>query len=176
MASLGEPGRHTLGATMDPVSAEALAALAGGAGGEMGRQALTTLANLLRRTRRTSVQRTDATGSGEEELHCLSQTPDDQDAARALSGILAERSVADPAFRAALEDWQRQNHHLTAEHNTVHNTVSGGTFHGPVLQAGDLSGITITSQSTPAAQPPCPPDTPTTPTATGSDAGRPRAD
>jgi hypothetical protein len=86
-------------------------------------------------------------GSAEEESLCLAQAPGDQADTQVLSVALAERARSQPAFDVALAQWSQRIAPLTAEWDAVHNTVSGGTFHGPVVQTRDLSSLTFNSPS-----------------------------
>ncbi|MFF7358584.1 hypothetical protein ACFZA1_39090 [Streptomyces filipinensis] len=143
---------------MDPVSVGLLVALAGGAGGELGRQAWAGLTALVRRPfRRDAGEEAPAVSSGEAELARLEQDPTDQQQAQALSTALAVRAALDPDFRTGLQAWQEQANLVSTGDGTVHNTISGGTQHGPVLQGRDFSGLSFTTSapapSAPAAQP-----------------------
>ncbi|WP_461032582.1 hypothetical protein [Streptomyces mayteni] len=140
---------------MDPISAAALAALAGGIGGEAGRQAWASLGALVRRPFRRGTARasgTDGTdgaadepsvSSGEAELARLRQEPSDPDRASALSAALAVRAALDEGFRAELAEWWRQAGAVGTGGGEVTNVITGGTQHGPVIQARDISGLSI---------------------------------
>ncbi|MEU5342297.1 hypothetical protein AB0H18_15905 [Streptomyces sp. NPDC020766] len=135
---------------MDPVSLGLLAALAGGAGGELGREAWAGLTALVRRPFRRGDDSTapvPAVSSGEPELARLAQDPDDQSGAHALSTALAVRAALDSDFHTALVAWLRQAEAVRTEEGAVHNTISGGIQHGPVLQGRDFSGLTFASAS-----------------------------
>ncbi|MFB7462772.1 hypothetical protein ACFCZ1_04585 [Streptomyces sp. NPDC056224] len=82
---------------------------------------------------------------GEEELAELEQAPADPAAARALSAALAARAAADPNDLAELQRWHEQARRLRFEGGTVRNTISGGTFYGPVAQGGDFSRGSFTA-------------------------------
>ncbi|MEV5957013.1 hypothetical protein AB0M11_25145 [Streptomyces sp. NPDC051987] len=130
---------------MDPVSIGLLAALAGGAGGEIGRQSWAGLSALVRRPLRHQDNGQDgAVSSGETELAGLARAPGDAARAQALSTALAVRAALDPDFRTDLRRWheEAQRVHTGGE---VHNEISGGTFHGPVQQGRDFSGLALTS-------------------------------
>ncbi|WP_051970779.1 hypothetical protein [Kitasatospora azatica] len=131
---------------MDPVSVGLLAALAGGAGGELGRDAWAALSALVRRPFRRGGADEDgpAAGSGEAELARLAQNPADQSIAQALSTTLAVRAALDAEFRAVLAAWQDQVQRIPLDDRAVHNTISGGTQHGPALQGRDFSNLTFT--------------------------------
>lgn len=151
---VGDRSCSGIGGAVDPVSMEALAALAGGAGGELGREAWAALTALVRRPRnRTGVDRSGPSGGGESELLRLADAPGDQAAAEALSAALTQRARSDPAFDIDLTQWGQRSAPLTAEWGAVHNSVSGGIFHGPVIQTRDISGLTFNGPSTADAQP-----------------------
>ncbi|MFF9819734.1 hypothetical protein [Streptomyces sp. NPDC014006] len=150
---------------MDPVSVGLLAALAGGAGGELGQQAWAGLTALVRRPfRRNAGEEAPVVSSGEAELARLAQDPADQQYAQALSTALAVRAALDTAFRNGLAAWQEQAKLVSTGDSTVHNTISGGTQHGPVLQGRDFSGLSFT---TPPPAPPAPAAQPTADTDDG---------
>lgn len=143
---------------MDPVSVGLLLALAGGAGGELGRQAWAGLTALVRRPfRRDAGEEAPVVSSGEAELARLEQDPADQRQAQALSTALAVRAALDRDFRTGFEAWQEQAKLVSTGDSTVHNNISGGSQHGPVLQGRDFSGLSFTTPppapSAPAAQP-----------------------
>jgi hypothetical protein len=133
---------------MDPVSVGLLAALAAGAGGEVGREAWAGLTALVRRPfgRRggdgNGVE--PAVSTGEAELTRLAQNPADPNSAQALSTALAVRAALDTDFRTALAAWHEQAHPALAEVGSVHNSISGGVQHGPVLQGRNFSGLAFT--------------------------------
>ncbi|MEW1719754.1 hypothetical protein [Streptomyces sp. NPDC093109] len=132
---------------MDPVSVGLLVALAGGAGGELGRNAWAAFSALVRRPFRRDGGGEDgpATGSGEAELARLAQNPADQGTAQALSTTLAVRAALDAEFRTVLAVWQDQAQRIPLDDRAVHNTISGGVQHGPVLQGRDFSDLTFTT-------------------------------
>lgn len=132
---------------MDPVSVALLAALAGGAGGELGQQAWAGLTALVRRPFRRSVDDGDApsVSSGEAELARLGEEPGDRQRAQALSTALAVRAAWDAGFCNDLETWYAHARTLYIGESTVHNTISGGSQYGPVLQGRDFSGISFTT-------------------------------
>ncbi|MEV7939955.1 hypothetical protein AB0O82_27950 [Kitasatospora sp. NPDC088264] len=124
-----------------------LAALAGGAGGEAGKQVWAGLSALVRRP----FQRTDgvpAVSSGEAELAALEQAPDPEHAG-ALSTALAVRAALDSQFRTGLQQWHEQARVVRTGDGEVTSTISGGTFHAPVLQGRDFSGISFPTASPP---------------------------
>jgi hypothetical protein len=143
---------------MDPVTMGAvLAAIAGGAGGALGGQLWAGLSALVRRPFRRAHPAGDAPvrlPSGEVELAALEQAPADQRRAMALAEVLLARAEADGEFRGALRAWWEQASQIRIE-GDVTNTISGGTFSGPVLQGRDFSGLTFGS---PGSQPSARPD------------------
>ncbi|AKH85608.1 hypothetical protein AA958_28965 [Streptomyces sp. CNQ-509] len=141
---------------MDPVSVALLAALAGGAGSEAGRQAWTGLSALVRRPFRCGQgdsPEAPAISSGEAELTRLAEAPTDPARAQALSTALAVRAVLDADFSAGLQRWHEQARLVRTGDGEVHNTISGGTFSGPVLQGRDFSGVSSTPLPPPATAP-----------------------
>ncbi|MDT0320287.1 hypothetical protein [Streptomyces millisiae] len=133
---------------MDPISAAALAALAGGIGGEAGRQAWASLGALVRRPFRrgtglASGADEPSVSSGEAELARLWQDPSDPDRASALSAALAVRAALDEGFRDELAEWWRRSRAAVTGEGEVTNVIAGGTQHGPVIQARDISGLSI---------------------------------
>ncbi len=137
---------------MDPVTIGAvLAAVAGGAGGALGAQAWSAVTALVRRPfyHGHAVQDPSAAVSGgEAELAALAQHPGDQQGAVALAEVLVARAGADDGFRQALEQWWAQASQIHVG-GDVSNTVSGGTFYGPVLQGRDFTGLTFGSPAPP---------------------------
>lgn len=122
---------------MDQIAPELLMALAGGTAGAAGQQIWASLRDLVRR--RPAGQ----DPSGEEELNGLGTAADDTERARDLAVVLARRADQDPAFAQALEAWRRRAEAWDGARTgagDVHNQVSGGTFHGPVVQARDING------------------------------------
>jgi hypothetical protein len=82
--------------------------------------------------------------------------------------VLAGRAVQDTRFATALEAWRAEAERVPLGGGT-RNRISGGTFHGPVLQGHSFSGVTF--GSVPAA-----PDSTSAPgsgpdSASGQDAG-----
>ncbi|NYI03862.1 hypothetical protein [Allostreptomyces psammosilenae] len=141
---------------MDPVSVGLLAALAGGAGGEIGRQAWAGLSALVRRPLRGGQDAEDvddvaAVSSGEVELAELERAPADSARAQALSTALAVRAAVDADFHAGLERWRELARLVRTGDGEARNTISGGTFHGPVLQGRDFSGTSFTTPPPPPA-------------------------
>ncbi|AJP02726.1 hypothetical protein TU94_15790 [Streptomyces cyaneogriseus subsp. noncyanogenus] len=133
---------------MDPITAAALAALAGGLGGEAGRQAWQGLSVLVRRPfGRAATQTTHDDGrppvsSGAPEVAALEGDPADPMLAQALATALGARAALDGEFRILLDEWwQRAQASLPG--GDVHNSISGGTQNGPVLQGRDFSNLTF---------------------------------
>ena len=140
---------------MEPISLALLAALAGGAGGEAGRQAWSTLTALVRRPFRSvgaADEEAPGSSSGLPELQAAERAPEDTDRISALNTVLAVRAALDPEFRAGLQEWQQQAKATVQGSSEVHNHISGGTQHGPVIQGQNFSGITFTNQ--PPHEPP----------------------
>lgn len=119
---------------MDGVSAALILAVAGGAGGAVGDQAWRGLVALVHRPARG----TTAPQSGDAQLDRLRQTPGDEESAAELAQVLTERASVDQSFQSALGTWRCSAEELYPTHRvgTIHNSVSGGTFHGPVIQTG----------------------------------------
>ncbi|WSW77076.1 hypothetical protein OG390_31790 [Streptomyces sp. NBC_00996] len=139
---------------MDPISVALLAALAGGAGGELGRQAWAGLTTLVRRpfTRgQDESAQAPAVSSGETELVRLQEDPGDSARAQALSTALSVRAAVDAEFTADLRQWHEQAKLVRTGDGDVHNTISGGTQHGPVLQGRDFSGLSFNTAPPPTA-------------------------
>ncbi|MFQ6146827.1 hypothetical protein ACLMNJ_27765 [Streptomyces seoulensis] len=140
---------------MDPITAAALAALAGSMGSEAGRNAWLGLTALVRRPfRRGAAQGTDgdgvlSTSSGELEVAALESEPTDPVRAQALATALGVRAALDGEFRTHLDEWWRQAQAVRG--GDVHNSISGGTQSGPVIQGRDFSSLTFNLNRTPAA-------------------------
>jgi hypothetical protein len=115
----------------------------GGAGGDRGR-------GWRFRRARAVAEDTAALPSGSAELVALEQAPGDEQRAIALAEVLVARADADSEFGEALQAWWAQASQLSIG-GDVTNTISGGTFHGPVLQGRDFTGLTFTTP------PPAPP-------------------
>ncbi|WP_327710269.1 hypothetical protein OG912_18140 [Streptomyces sp. NBC_00464] len=132
---------------MDPITAAALTALAGSVGGDAGRQAWQGLTALVRRPfRRGAVEgarneEPAGISSGELEVTELENSPADLLRAQALATALGVRAALDAEFRALLEEWWQDAQSDTGAE--VHNTISGGTQNGPVLQGRDFSSLTF---------------------------------
>lgn len=130
---------------MDPITAATLAALIGGVGTEAGRQTWQGLTELVRRPfRRGTAQDGDTVpeiSSGEREITELESAPADPLRAQALATALGVRAALDGEFRVLLEEWQRRAE--SEPDAVVHNSVSGGTQNGPVIQGRDFSTLTF---------------------------------
>lgn len=139
---------------MDPVTIGAvLAAIVGGAGGALGAQLWSGVSALVRRPFRRAHAVGDATAalpSGSAELVALEQAPGDEQRAVALAEVLVARADAESEFGEALRAWWEQASQLSLG-GDVTSTISGGTFHGPVLLGRDFSGLTFGPTT---AQPP----------------------
>ncbi|MDX2676773.1 hypothetical protein [Streptomyces soliscabiei] len=149
---------------MDLISAALLAALAGGAGGEAGRQAWSGLAALVRRPFQRSANESAAASpvsSGEVELTRLANAPANAVYAQTLSTALAVRAALDDDFSSRLQQWHEQAKLARTGDGKTSNSISGGTFNGPVLQGRDFSGLSFTPSSpqVPADQEPDHPST-----------------
>jgi hypothetical protein len=141
---------------MDPITISVvLIALIGGVGSGIGTSLWTGLGTLVRRPFRHHQDdgATAAVPSGEQELAALQQAPVDKDRALDLAQVLVGRANGDPEFRQALQAWWDQAEPVR---KTVlkSNTISGGTFYGPVFQADTVTGNTFGS---PAPPPPSSP-------------------
>jgi hypothetical protein len=135
-----------------------LTAIAGGAGGALGSQLWAGLSALVRRPFRRAHPESDtlvALSSGEAELAALEQSPADERRAVALADVLMARSEADSEFRQALQGWWEQASQIQIS-GDVTNTISGGTFSGPVLQGRDFTGLTFGSPAPPMPAQPAP--------------------
>ncbi|MGW1224253.1 hypothetical protein [Streptomyces sp. NPDC001478] len=132
---------------MDPITAAALTALAGSVGGDAGRQAWQGLTALVRRPfRRGSADdpRPDADpgiSSGEPELTALAAHPADPLRAQALATALGVRAALDGEFRTLLDAWWQEARREAGDE--IHNSISGGTQNGPVLQGRDFTSPTF---------------------------------
>ncbi|WP_432106038.1 hypothetical protein [Streptomyces sp. bgisy091] len=132
---------------MDPITAAALAALAGALGSEAGRQTWQGLTELVRRPfRHSAAQGAEQDGSpqissGELEVTALEANPADPVPAQALATALGVRAALDREFRTLLDEWWQ--HAQTSSGAEVHNSISGGTQNGPVLQGHDFSSLTF---------------------------------
>ncbi|MDF9814208.1 hypothetical protein [Streptomyces sp. SPB162] len=141
---------------MDPITAAALTALAGGLGGEGGRQAWQGLTALVRRPfGRAAAQGTQDDGtppvsSGELEVAALEGVPADPMRAQVLATALGVRAALDGEFRVLLDEWWQQAQ-ASFSGGAVHNSISGGTQNGPVLQGRDFSSITFNTTRTAAS-------------------------
>ncbi|MBB5120534.1 hypothetical protein AF335_11430 [Streptomyces eurocidicus] len=133
---------------MDPITAAALAALAGSLGSEAGRQAWQGLTALVRRPFGWAAAQgpegngTPQVSSGELEAAALAGDPADPMRAQALATALGVRAALDGEFRALLDEWW-QRAQAGSPGGDVHNSISGGTQNGPVLQGRDFSNLTF---------------------------------
>jgi hypothetical protein len=133
-----------------------LAAIVGGAGGALGAQLWSGVSALVRRPfhrAHAAGEATAALPSGSAELVALEQAPSDEQRAIALAEVLVARADADSEFGEALQAWWVQASQLSTA-GDVTNRISGGTFHGPVLQGRDFSCLTFgPSAAQPRASP-----------------------
>jgi len=141
---------------MDAISAALLTSMAGGLGGEAGRQAWASLCLMVRRpfTRPEGSGPVRSISSGERELADLAHAPQDVGLAQALSTVLAARAGLDPGFREALDHWAQQAERIRLEVGEVHSEISGGHFHGPVVQVGAVTGGLTFAAPSPLSPPP----------------------
>ncbi|MFE4699796.1 hypothetical protein ACFRIC_22250 [Streptomyces sp. NPDC056738] len=141
---------------MDPITTAALAALAGGLGGEAGRHTWQGLITLVRRpfgladAQVTPGDRTPQVSSGELEVAALEGDPADPMRAQALATALGVRAALDEEFRLLLDEWW-QRAQVSSSGGDVHNSISGGTQNGPVLQGRDFSSLTFNMTRTTAS-------------------------
>lgn len=138
---------------MDPVSAALVLAVAGGAGGAVGDQAWRGLVALVHRSPAPGSPAPAAAvpATGGAPLDRLRRRPDDAQAAAELAESLGSLAARDDAFRAALDAWRTGAERLYPGTGpgpgVTYNSVTGGTFHGPVIQAG---GSVHLAEPTPA--------------------------
>jgi hypothetical protein len=136
---------------MDPVTIGAvLAAVAGGAGGALGAQVWAGVGVLVRRPFRRDRPAPDAgaaVSSGEVELAALQEDPAGGRAV-ALAEVLVARAAADFGFGEALAGWWGLASQVQVG-GDVTNTISGGTFQGPVLQGRDFTNLSFGSSAPP---------------------------
>ncbi len=138
---------------MDPVTLGAvLLAVATGVSEALGAQLWSGVVSLVRRPlhKKPGSER-PAAGAGESELAVLQQAPADQLKAVALAEVLLARAGSDPEFERVLLQWWEQAARVREKSGNVRNTISGGTFSGPVLQGRDFTGLTF--GASPAAPP-----------------------
>jgi hypothetical protein len=124
---------------MEQVSADLLLAAIGGLGDAAGRQVWQELCHMVRGA--IPHRRSSEPGGDADELSVLEQQPADRDAAVRLAGMLAARAAADEDFRRELTVWAARTRQLYAPRDKVHNEISGGTFHQPVLQVGVINQV-----------------------------------
>lgn len=135
---------------MDPVSVALLVALAGGVGGEVGRQSWSSLSALVRRPFQRDDENSPEVSSSELELTRLEEAPGDLSRAESLRAALAARAAVDASFRQELQRWHEEAKLTFTGNGEVSNTISGGTFSGPVLQGRDFSAVSFNTPATPA--------------------------
>jgi hypothetical protein len=95
-----------------------------------------------------------AAPSGEAELTALQAAPGDQHKAVALAEVLLTRAEGDLGFGQALREWWEQAAPVREKTGDVTNTISGGTFSGPVLQGRDFTGLTFGAAPAPRPEDP----------------------
>jgi hypothetical protein len=128
---------------MDPITVGAvLVAVATGVSEALGGQLWAGIVALVRRPWHGSKGRS-GNQPGEIELAALRASPGDQQKAVALAEVLLARAAGDPGFGRALREWWEQAAPVREKTEDVTNTVSGGTFSGPVLQGRDFTGLTF---------------------------------
>jgi hypothetical protein len=132
---------------MDPVTVGAvLLAVATGVSEALGGQLWAGVVSLVRRPLHGSTKaggELTAARSGEAELAALQASSGDQAKAVALAEILLARASGDPGFGRALGEWWERAAPVREKTGNVTNTISGGTFSGPVLQGRDFTGLTF---------------------------------
>jgi hypothetical protein len=139
---------------MDPVTIGAvLMAVLSGAAGEVGSKLWDGVVALVRRPFRYQAGAAPAERSGEAELAALEQAPTDQANAQALATVLLGRAEMDPGFRLALTGWWDQASKVQTGRDTVANTITGGTFSGPVALGRDMTITFNTGPATPSVGP-----------------------
>ena len=142
---------------MDPVTVGAvLLAVATGVSEALGGQLWAGVVSLVRRPlrgRKEPAGEVAAAQSGDAELIALQGSPGDQRKAVALAEVLLARAAADPGFDQALREWWVQAGPVREKTGDVTNTISGGTFSGPVLQGRDFTGLTFGAAPAPPARP-----------------------
>jgi hypothetical protein len=122
-----------------------LAAVSSGAGGAVGNQLWTGICALVRRPLREGHHDPDVAvpaRDGSAELAALEQAPGDNERALALAEALLARAAADTGFRQDLERWRESARQVIVQ-GSVSNTVTGGVFHGPVMQGGNFTGLSF---------------------------------
>jgi hypothetical protein len=132
---------------MDPVAVGAvLLAVATGVSEALGGQLWAGVVSLVRRSfhgKEAPGADTAAVKPGEAELLALEQSPGDRQKAVALAEVLLARAGADSGFDRALKSWWAQAEPVRETIGNVTNTISGGSFSGPVLQGGDFTNLTF---------------------------------
>ena len=132
-----------------------LLAMATGVSEALGGQLWAGVVSLIRRPSRgkkAAGAEVSAVWSGEAELLDLQQAPGDQRKAMALAEVLLARAETDAEFEHALGQWWQQAKPIREKIGNVTNTISGGNFHGPVLQGRDFTNLTFgAAPATPAS-------------------------
>jgi hypothetical protein len=124
---------------MDPIFDALALAVSGGVAGGVGEQLWLGLWALVRRPSRHQVSHDgqDLTAGVRTAAAALEAAPHDAGRARALVEALRERASHDADFSAELERWARS---AAQQPSGGRNVISGGAFHGPVIQGRDFSG------------------------------------
>jgi hypothetical protein len=132
---------------MDPVTVGAvLLAVATGVSEALGGQLWAGVVSLVRRPIHGGKEPgggLSAARSGEAELTALQESPGDRARAVALAEVLLARAGGDAGFERALREWWEQAAPVREKTGNVANTISDGTFSGPVLQGRDFTGLTF---------------------------------
>ena len=100
----------------------------------------TLVARLLHRDDRASAG-SARPGSGE--LAALGADPRNRAAAGRLAALLTAQAEIDEDFSQALDAWCAQARQAYPERRSVHNQMSGGTFHHAVIQTGAITNLNL---------------------------------
>ncbi|MFF3584932.1 hypothetical protein [Streptomyces mirabilis] len=88
-----------------------------------------------------------------DELTALAEDPGSAERAHELVAALQLRSAHDPAFARALESWRHEAEAVARTRSgDVHNEISGGTVHGPVVQGRDFNNIHSVGHTSPGPE------------------------
>ncbi|MEU7400300.1 MULTISPECIES: hypothetical protein [unclassified Streptomyces] len=99
--------------------------------------------NTLWRRLRHLVLRPAARETAREELAAFEASPTDPELAHALIKALVRRSLQDEEFRLDLDKWSDEAEDRSGGPSNGTNMISGGTYHGSVIQGGHISGVNI---------------------------------
>jgi hypothetical protein len=142
---------------MDPITVAAvLTAVVTGVSETLGGQLWAGVVALVRRPlrgRKGLAGELPTAGLGEAELTALQGAPGDRQKAVALAETLLARASADAEFQQALHQWWEQAAPVREKIGDATNSISGGTFNGPVLQGRDFSNLTFQAAPAPAPAP-----------------------